>query len=104
MSALRDDHVRIPLSHGTLLVPHTSCEALRAEFRHLTSMSDVRDAFDDAGTSSPVVLTEEQKGALIEVIDFWGSRVEGGLTDGLPPGIFDLRNALHDDLHHGANG
>ena len=42
------------------------------------------------GTSRPVRLTQQQKRALVEVIEVWGSREPGGLTDGLPDGIVAL--------------
>jgi hypothetical protein len=67
--------------------------------RRLPSAASTIAAFEAVGTSRPVQLTAEQKGLLIEVIEFWGSQVQGGLTDGLPEGIFELRNALHDALH-----
>jgi hypothetical protein len=32
------------------------------------------------------------------VIEEWGSQVKGGLTDGLPEGIFDFHTALNDEV------
>ena len=65
-----------------------SRQELLEQFRHLDSMKPVRDAFEAVGTSAPVLLTREQKADLIQVIEHWGSQVAGGLTDGLPEGIF----------------
>jgi hypothetical protein len=62
-------------------------------------MRDICEAFEAVGTSRPVRLTQAQKMALTLAIDVWGGEVEGGLTDGLPEGIFELRSALLDDLH-----
>lgn len=98
-TARRPDSVRIPQSRVTIELPWASRDALLEQIRHLDSLRDVRKAFEDVGTSRPVDLTQTQKGALIEVIEHWGGEVPGGLTDGLPDGIFELRNALHDDLH-----
>jgi hypothetical protein len=55
------------------------------------------DAFEAVGVSRPVVLTREQKGLLVESIDFWGNQTHGGLRE-LPEGLYVLRNSLHDDL------
>jgi hypothetical protein len=69
------------------------------EMRHLDSMRPVREAFEAfkaVGASRPVRLTLDQKGGLLEVIEFWMNQVG---VDQLPEGVFDQRNALHDDLH-----
>ena len=93
------DHVEIPLSRETIELPWASRNALLDEFRHLDSMQPIIKEFEDAGTSRAIRLTRVQKADLIQVIEHWGSQSPGGLTDGLPEGIFRLRNALHDDLH-----
>lgn len=97
MTERKIDHVQIKLSRTTISLPWESRQELLREFRHLDSMADVRKAFEDVGTSQPVVLTQAQKASLVEVIDFWGNQARGGLP-GLPEGIHELRNALHDDL------
>jgi hypothetical protein len=91
------DHVEIPLGRETITLPWASREALLGQFKHLDSMLDIRRQFENVGTSRPVQLTREQKRDLLQVIVQWASE-EGGY-DRLPEGIFDLRNALHDDLH-----
>ena len=91
------DRIEIPLGRETVRLPWASREALLDQFKHLDSMSDMRRTFENVGTSRPVQLTQEQKGDLLGVIVTWASE-EGGY-DRLPDGIFDLRNALHDDLH-----
>jgi hypothetical protein len=91
--------VQIALSRGTFELPWSSREALLDELAHQDSMQDIRDAFQAVGTSRPVKLNQAQKMALTLVIEVWGGEVEGGLTGGLPEGIFELRNALLDDLH-----
>jgi hypothetical protein len=58
----------------------------------------VREELDAVGTTEPVELTVAQKGAAVACIDFWSGQVEGGFY-GMPAGLFELRNALHDDVH-----
>jgi hypothetical protein len=99
MEGLGIDYVRIPLSREMIALPWESRQALLEQLAHLDSMRDVRKAFDDVGATWPVRLSQQQKGDLIQVIEHWGSQQPGGLTEGLPSGIFALRNALHDDLH-----
>jgi hypothetical protein len=48
-----------------------------------------------------VRLRLEDKQTLCQVIDEWMYDVGGGQ---IPEGIFDLRNALHDDLHDAGRG
>lgn len=95
----RLDEIRIPLSRTVVALPWESRQQLLEEMRHLDSANPIITEFQAVGTTRPVKLTAEQKGLLITVIEHWGSQVRGGLTDGLPPGVFELRNALHDDLH-----
>jgi hypothetical protein len=90
------DHVEIPLGRETITLPWASREALLGQFKHLDSMRDIRRQFENVGTSRPVQLTRLQKRDLLQVIVQWASE-EGGY-DRLPEGIFDLRNALHDDV------
>ena len=90
------DHIEIPLGRETVRLPWGSREALLGQFQHLDLMRDVRRTFENVGTSRPVQLTQEQKRDLLEVIVRWADD-EGGY-DRLPDGIFDLRNALHDDV------
>ena len=95
----RLDRVTIPLSRETITLSWDTRTALLEQMKHLDSCRPIRDAFDAVGATRPVRLTHEQKSTLITVIEHWGSQVRGGLVDGLPEGLFDLRNALHDDLH-----
>jgi hypothetical protein len=90
------DHVEIPLGRETITLPWASREALLGQFKHLDSMRDIRRQFENVGTSRPVQLTRLQKRDLLQVIVQWASE-EGGY-DRLPEGIFDLRNALHNDV------
>jgi hypothetical protein len=60
-------------------------------------MRPVLDAFQRVGTSRPLLLTTEQEGTLADVIEDWATRFAGGYPE-LPEGIFELRNAIVDDL------
>jgi hypothetical protein len=87
--------VRVTLGGETVELPRASRDALLEQLRPLDSMTPVIHAFEAVGTSRPVELSREQKVALLQAIKVWGREVEGGL----PEGLFELRNALHNDLH-----
>jgi hypothetical protein len=99
MQRRRVDEVRIALRRGIVAIPRSSREALLERFHDLRTMHDVHDAFRAGGTTQPVRLTEMQKALLLNVITFWASEMDDEYA-GLPKGIYDLRCALHDDLHH----
>jgi hypothetical protein len=90
--------VQVSTSRGIVAMPWASREALLAEFSHLDSMRQVREKFDVVGTTRPVELTTAEKGNVVACIDFWSSQIAGGY-ERMPDGLFELRNALHDDLH-----
>jgi hypothetical protein len=91
------DEVRIELRRGIVSIPASSRDALLEQLGSLDSMSEVRDAFQSVETTHPVRLTDPQKLGLRNVITFWANK-RGGSYDDLPGGIYDLRNALQDDL------
>jgi hypothetical protein len=96
-----NDRVRISYSRGEVKIPWASRAALLEEIRHGEAAVTIVAAFEGVGTSRPVVLAADEGWVLLELIEFWGTQVSGGVTDGLPEGIFELRNALHDDLYDG---
>lgn len=57
-----------------------------------------RAAFEAVDATRPVTLTLPQKAELLLAIEEWAQRTPGGLV-GLPDGIFDLREGLHNDVH-----
>ena len=73
------------------------------QFSHVDSLRSLRQAFYRVGASQPVTLSRKEKGELLEVIEFWAEQTRGGYYPELPEGIFELRNALHDDLHDTAS-
>lgn len=44
------------------------------------------------------MLSNDDRALLLELLEAWWHRVK---TEGLPPGIWDLRCAIADDLHDG---
>ena len=78
------------------MIPWSSRDALLERLLKLESIDDVSDVFRAVGTTQPVHLTDPQKAALLNIIKFWAKRAGG--YENRPEGIYDLRNALHDDL------
>ncbi len=97
--ALMDDHVRIPLSRETIVLPRASSDALLGELQQYDSMRDVCEAFEAIEPPELLRLNPAQKVAVIQLIEQWGGEMDGDLNSVLPPGIFELRNALRHDLH-----
>jgi hypothetical protein len=98
MAERLNERVRVALSRGDVAFPWASRQELLGEIRHVDSAQSIVAAFEAVGTSRPVVFTVEQKALLIELIEFWGNQTRFGLK-ALSEGMFELRNALHDDLH-----
>lgn len=88
----------VSLNRGEVGLPWESRTALLDEIRRVEFAKAIVDAFEAVGTSRPVTLTEGQKADLIDCIESWASQTPGGF-EGLPEGMYELRNALHDDLH-----
>jgi hypothetical protein len=59
-------------------------------------------AFLAVGASRPVTLELADKEALLSVIEAWGAEL--GDYRQLPAGLFELRNALINDLHDAGRG
>ena len=90
------DELRIELRRGIVTIPWSSRDALLEQLGQLDSTIELREAIQ-AGTTEPVGLTDPQKLGLRNVITHWANQL-GGSYDDLPEGIYDLRNALQDDL------
>ena len=91
--------MRVSLRCGIVGIPWSSRNALVERVQILEGMHDLRDAFLDVADHAAVCLSEVQKAGLLNVISFWANEMDDGY-DGLPEGVYELRNALHDDLHH----
>jgi hypothetical protein len=91
----RLDWVDVATSRGNIVIPWSSRDTLLHEIRRIDSASSIRKAFQDVGASLPVQLSRDDRAHLVELLNFWGSELS---TAKLPAGIWDLRNALVDDL------
>ena len=56
----------------------------------------IRKAMEDIPATSPVLLTTEHKMYLLRVLGEWSDSAGG--YDAMPPGLFELRNALMEEL------
>jgi len=99
MEGRRIDEGRIELRRGIVSIPWPSRNALLEHLAQRNLLSDVRDAFEDAGTTRPVALTDPQRLALRNAIAHWTNEL-GGSYDDLPEGISDLHHALLEDRPH----
>jgi hypothetical protein len=95
--AARLNRVVVTTPRGSIVLPWESRDALLDEIRHLDSARGVIDAFEKVGASRPVELERADVVLLVQAIDVMMSNAGG--PERLPAGIFELRNALLDDLH-----
>jgi len=98
-----NEWVKVATSRCVVELPWQSRRALLEEVDHLHSATSTIKAFEDIGTSAPVRLGTPEKQLLVEAINVWTGEVAGGYA-GLPEGVWELRNALIDDLHDTAGG
>lgn len=93
----RVNWVTVAYSRGLVSIPLASRDALIEELRPLDSSRRARAAFEAAGATAPVRLERDDVAQIVQIIEIW-TRNAGGVKR-LPEGIFELRNALIDDLH-----
>ena len=72
-----------------------SREQLLDEARGAVELRGVVTAFERAGASRPVILEPADEARLLEMLEAWAKRIP---ISELPAGIWDLRQALADDL------
>jgi hypothetical protein len=87
--------VSIITSRATIELSWKAREELLHEIRHLDAARTIIDAFGAVGTSRPLPLAQHDEGVLYEAINQWA---QGVTVDELPPGIWELRCALADNL------
>ena len=94
----RLDNVRVLAAERKVQLPWASKEALLDLIRPLESASaaGILKAFEEAGAYQPVELNRADEELLFELIEMWSGGVD---VNELPPGIWELRCALIDDLH-----
>ena len=78
-------------------IPGTRSSPLFVRIRAATTVGEqIRKAMEDIPATSPVLLTLEHKMYLLRVLGEWSDAAGG--YDAMPPGLFELRNALMDEL------
>ena len=88
--------ITIATSRRNVAIPWTSLVTLLLVIRRIDSAKSIRAAFADVD-ATPVELSAEDKAHLVELLNFWSTKVS---VAKLPEGIWDLRNALVDDLDY----
>jgi hypothetical protein len=83
----------------TVEIPWDSRQALLERLRREGEADNIIAAFRAVGTTSPVKLKPDAKRRLLATCEVW---LMEATTHGLPPGIFELRNALQDEDACGA--
>jgi hypothetical protein len=97
MADQREDQVEIALSGEPITLSWYAREFLLMQLGNLETMRGVRGAFEAAGTTQPVKLTDEQKKQLLDALEYWDKTHPDGLS-AMPGGFVDLRDGLADDL------
>jgi len=93
--------VTVELRRRDVMLPWNTRDALLAALRKHPRDDDrpageIRKAMEDIPATSPVLLTLEHKMYLLRVLGEWSDTAGG--YDAMPPGLFELRNALMDEL------
>ena len=91
----RLDWVTVATSRGNITIPWASRDTLLREIRRIDSAKSIRGAFENVDASSPVQLSLDDKRNLVGLLNFWSTEVS---IARLPEGIWDLRNALVEDV------
>ena len=96
MRERRIDEVTIAGSRdaSTVTIPWASRTELLERLRLAGGADGAIRAFEAVGTSAPVKLSKSARGLLLVIVEAWLVEVS---LDGLPEGILELRNALHDE-------
>jgi len=93
--------VTVELISRDVVLPWDTRDALLAALREHPRgddglASELRKAVEDIPATSPVLLTLEHKMYLLRVLGEWADAAGG--YDAMPSGLFELRNALMDEL------
>jgi hypothetical protein len=91
-----NERVEILLIRGAVVIPWKSREELVERIREVSGTDSLIDSFEAVGTSRPVEFSQDDKDLLLLIVGHWLDDVS---VDGLPAGIYELRNALIDDAH-----
>ena len=93
--------VTVELRRRDVMLPWNTRDALLAALREHPRGGDgpageICKAIEDIPATSPILLTLEHKLYLLRVLGEWLDLAGG--YDAMPPGLFELRNALMDEL------
>ena len=94
----RLDRVWVLAAQREVELPWASRDMMLDLMRPLASAAaaGIVHAFEDVGATRPVALNLHDKELLLELLETWTRGVD---NDEMPPGIWELRCALIDDLH-----
>ena len=93
----RLNQVQVVTFRGLVTITWDARGVLLHEMRHLDSLRPVKNEFENAGCSRPVVIPQDLKLGVVQVIETMGANAVGGLVN-LEGGLFELRNALVDEF------
>lgn len=79
-------------------IPWEARDALLERLRREGDAEPIIAAFQAVGATRPVQIPRQAKRQLLDHLEAW---LGEATTEGLPPGIFELRNALHDESARG---
>lgn len=91
----RTDWVHVETAEGLIRIHWDAREQLLARLQHLDDGKAVVTAFEAAGTTRPVTLTEEGKRLVLETLTLWGMDAD------LHEGLKELRYALDREFNPG---
>jgi hypothetical protein len=91
-------HFRIALSRNTVELPWTSRKPLLERINKHEDGLQVRLAFEAVGATRRVVLDAAGKRVLLQIVEAW---LAEATVDRLPPGVWELRNELQNELADG---
>ena len=94
----RLDRVQVATAGGVVTLPWSSRFELLERVRRLYGGAEIVRRFEAAGATRPVTLDWDSKLLVFNLLEHW--LIQSGV-EGLPAGIFELRNALRDDLDRG---
>jgi hypothetical protein len=97
----RNERVMVATSRDIVVLPWSSRQALLGQMQRIDAARSAIDAFEAVGTSRPVMLDVDAKRVLVDSIGAW---VEEVGARGIPAGVWQLRDALVDDLDDTASG
>jgi hypothetical protein len=101
----RLDRVTIAFGRGDVILSWDTRQALMARLQHVKSTARIRASFEAVGATRAVGLSMAQRTFLLRMLEDWSLGRDG--YEAMPADLFELRNALIDDLqgvHSGCKG